>query len=272
MITETLNSFVLFQQKCRGLICPFTKTPFYGTCIQLVRNISGLTVDINFKIRFLEDWEMSDLNASESQIGQAIYNAFSKSIGLKRTKCIMCYLYVKRQSGSEATSPQLYLTAEIYTTSHCQFDRFIELVSAVLAKEIKIIWPGKSILPFRVSIDRITDKSTAKIMYGQNLIFCPRGYAYMMQNEMFCPQIEIERSEMASFTERAGKTQRWLFEDEEGKMNNSSNGSIRICLDEYFATFGQTNDAFFLSVAGRRIMVCHFVLGFIVYEYQLLLP
>ena len=249
------------------MICPFTKTPFYGTCIPLARNISGLTVKINFKIRVLEDWNVSKLN--ESEIGKAIYKAFSKNIGLTRAKCMICYLNVMRQSGSEATSPQLYLEAQVYTTSYCQFDRFIELVLGVLAKEIKITCPDKGFLHFMVSIDHATRQSTGKFMYGKIPNFCPGGPVYYLQNGDLCPQIELDRSEMASFVERAGKTQRWLLEEE--KMGKSSNGTIRICWDEYFATFDQTNDAILLFPAWSSITACHFVLCFTVYVYQQLL-
>ena len=262
-----LEILFFFQKECRGLICPFTKTPFYGTCIPLARNISGLEVQINFKIRVLEDWIVSNL--SESEIGQAIYKAFSKNIGITRAKCMICYLNVWRQSGSEATSPQLYLEALVYTSSYCQFDRFIELVLGVLAKEIKITWPDKSFLHFMVSIDQSTRQSTDKLMYWIAPNFCPKGPLHYVQNGDLCPQIELELSEMASVLEHAGKTQRWLLE--EGKMVKSSNGTIRICWDEYFATFDQTNDAFLLSPAGSSIIACHFVLCFIVCVFQHLL-
>ena len=210
---------------------------------------------------------MSNLKGSE--IGKAIYKAFSKTIGLKEANCIICYLHVMRQSRLEATSPKLYLQARVHMTSLCQFDRFIELVLRVLEREIKITWPDKSSLPFMVSIDQSTRQSNAKFMYGKNAKFCPPAPLHFVQNGDLCPQIELERSEVASFVERAGKTQKRLLE--EGKMGKSSNGTIRICWDEYFATFDQTNDAFLLSPAGSSIIACHFVLCFIVYVYQQLL-
>ena len=208
---------------------------------------------------------MSNLNGSK--IGQAIYKVFSKTIGLKKASCIICYLHVKRQSGLEATSPQLYLEAQVYTTSLCQYDRFLELVLGVLAREIKITWPDKSSLPFMVSIHQNTRLLTGIFMYGKTPNFCPAGPSHRVQYGDLCPQIELERSEMASFVERAGKTQKRLLE--EGMMGKSSNGTIRICWDEYFATFDQTNDAFLLSHAGS--IACLFVLCFIVYVNQQLL-
>lgn len=255
------------------MICPLLKTPFYGTCIQLSKNVSGLMVIVTFTIRILDDRSTSNLNASESDIGQKIYRAFSKSIGLKGAKCLICMMYVMRQTGTSATSPQLYLRAEVYTTSHCQFDRFIELVSGVLEKEIKATLPDKSSLTFRVGIDYIPFSqllATFKTIFVSPSNVCFPGKVYQIEDRMFCPQIEIDHSEMSSFVEREGKSQRWLLK--EGMIDEVSNGTIRICMDEYFALFEQTNSAVLLSLTVRRFIARHFLLGFIVYEYQKLLP
>lgn len=257
---------------CLGLICPFPKTPFYGTCIQLSKSVSGLAVFIAFKIRVLDDLSTSNLNANVSEIGQAIFNAFGKSIGLKRAKCLICTMDVIRKFESAASSPQLFLWAEVLTTSRCQFDRLTELVSGILEIKIKATLPDKSSLFFRVSIDQISFRqlrATAEIMFSLTNVCMPTA-TYHMQNGKFCPQIEIDRSEMLSFVKREGKSQRWLLK--EGMVDEVSNGSVKICVDEYFSTFGQTNRAVFLSLAGRRSIACHFVLGFIVYEYKKLLP
>lgn len=172
-------------------------------------------------------------------------------------------MIVLRQFEPVATPDQFYILATVYTTSRCQYDRITELVSVVLAKEIKITVPDKSALSVRVSIDKRTYseiQSAAEFMYVGGTITCGITAAeYQVKNGLFCP--EINRSEMASFIERSGKSQRSLVD--EGKIDDASNGSIRICEEEYFATTAQTNSAFRLFHTGGGAIGCCLLFVFI---------
>ena len=260
-----LEIFCLFQKTCRELFCPFPTTPFYGTCISLSKNVFGLAVHIHFKLTVLGRRTASKVNATTSETGQAVHDAFSKSIGFKRAKCPTCLMLVMRQSETVATHLQFYILVTVCTTSHCQYDRITELVSAILANEIKIIMPDKSAVLVRVSIDRrtyIEIQSAAEFMYVGGTITCGRLAAeHQVKNGLFCPQVEINRSEMSAFVERSGKSQRLLFD--EGKIDDISNGSIRICEKEYFATAAQTNCAFRLFRTGGGAIGCCLLFVFI---------
>ena len=261
----SLKFSVYFQKTCRELFCPFPTTPFYGTCISLSKNVFGLAVHIHFKLTGLGRRTASKVNATTSETGQAVHDAFSKSIGFKRAKCPTCFILVMRQSETVATHLQFYILVTVCTTSHCQYDRITELVSAILANEIKIIMPDKSAVSVRVSIDRrtyIEIQSAAEFMYVGGTITCGRLAAeHQVKNGLFCPQIEINRSEMSAFVERSGKSQRLLFD--EGKIDDISNGSIRICEKEYFATTAQTNSAFRLFRTGGGAIGCCLLFVFI---------
>ena len=259
-----LEILSLFQKVCRRLICPFPKTPFYGTCIQLVKNILGLTVHINFKLTVLGNVSAPHVNENKFETAKALHNAFS--IELKNAKCLFCNMTVMRQFESVATPLQFYILPAVYTTSQCQYHHITKLVSDVLAKEIKVTMPGKSSLSVRANIDKRSGsqiQSVAEYLYRGSTVICHKTTDYRVRSGMFCPQIEIDRSEMSYYVERAGKSKRALFE--EGKIEEVSYGSIRICKDEYFAVLEQTSSAVRLILDGSSIITLYVVLGCILY-------
>lgn len=255
---------VYFQKICRALICPFPRTPFHGTCIQLSRYVLGLKVQINFKLTVLGDCTKSNLNVSETQIGQAVDNTFSESLGFQEANCPICYTIVLREDKCEPHSFQLYLLTMVYTTPHCQYDRLTKLVSAVLGKQIKAILPDKSYLPIRVSIDSRREEQillTSKVIHERNDEFCDIFSQYHVRSGLFCPQIEIDSSEMLSLEGSRDGFQRMLTED--GKTEKVSNDSFRICVDDYYSALDQTSSGYRFLLTRISVIGYCFMLGFV---------
>lgn len=219
---------------------------------------------MHFKLTVLEKLFAQNLHEIKFESGRAVHNAFSKSIGFKKAKCLVCNMLVMRQFESVATHLQFYILASVYTTPRCQYNRITELISTLLAKEIKVTMPSKSTLSVRVSIDKRTKsqiRSVAEFLYTESMVICQKSVDYHVKSGMFCPQIDIDRFEMSSFVERTGKSQRALFE--EGKMEEVSNGSVRICEDVYFAVLEQTSSAVRLIIEGSSVIAFYVILGFI---------
>lgn len=256
--------FVYFQKICRVLICPFPSTPFHGTCIQLSKYVLGLKVQINFKLTVLVNGTESNFNISESEIGQVVHNAFSKTVGFAGANCPICYIIVIREHKSESNSLQLYILTMVYTTSHCQYDRITELVYAVLAKEIKVTLPDKTYLPIRVTVDPRREEQilpTSKVIYERNVEFCDTFSQYHIRSGLFCPQVEIDKYEMSSLEGSTEQFQRMLIED--GNIEKLSNGSVRICVDDYYLALEQTSSGLQFFLTRSCVVGYYFVLGLI---------
>ena len=215
---------------------------FYGRCKQLANGIYGLSVDVIFLLKLLQDqtdvfqgWQESNT----TELGKQVYEEMEGVLGLYM--CAFC-LWDVQMSNSAQALPGFTVTAAFQVTPDCQLEMIHDKVRAtILRDQLEMTLNGQTVA---MSVDLDTTRLSDLIYEELKQIFhiefdriCPSPFPITA----LCPEFELAYSEVAP--QIKGKAQVYflkLFNDFENVDNGTS---LHVCVNDYFMIMSLTSTA-----------------------------
>ena len=242
---------------CLGLICPFGKYPLNGQCVQ---KYLGLRYSCLCVIYYIEVF-LDQLKMKQFEYGEFMdYLDFVESEGLNhslkialagRSGCNVTTSQVSKIRFANNFKPTYSVSFLVQTKPTCDLYNVIENALELIdgSPVNRVI---NSSVDLRLKISLITNGS--KTTCGK--CYLGLGALIRIDNDILCPQIELDFFDVERFASDEQKKERAIFLAFFDDKVAPSKTKVRMCIDDYLAAMSTVN-------SGCSIIAASIILSFL---------
>lgn len=224
------------------MLCPFGKAAFNGRCKQMVSEINGLLIRVEYCLDIIRHSASPLTNYGNDVIGSVIYLNFLKLLNLTATCEVRRIQIHDRTEGIESLSV-LSFAVNVKFTTECDYSLAFAKLSNMRGEVIEIEINGTAVLMVSVRSDNhIFPMGTYPKIF--DLYFKKGGLPVTISlDDMNCQRVELKYTDLQLFShsdikKRSTFASFFLVSTAEETVTR-----VSVCLDKYTFAMSQINRA-----------------------------
>ena len=237
-----IDSFLLFQNTCYELLCPFGKYPWYGECKKKFSGLKRVCLCAIFYVEVLLDHTMQGMD--NDTLDHYLYDAMQevlthtlKIANWNETNCEVDTAYIAKTRNKDELYPSYNVSLSIAITGSCDlYDITENIMNHQLGgTTVKLINDTIMDLNIKINVEDKNDKE------GFNTCHYRCFEVMRLDSDIVCPQIELTFSDAERFSpEQKSERAAFLsFFDSEMKPNRTV--TVWVCLEDYVKIMSTSN-------------------------------
>ena len=234
------------------MLCPIGTAPFYGGCKQIVSNINGLSVSVQYYLDVI--WNPDGLFINYiSYIFTQFIELVDQTVS---SDCNVCRKMIDIAERNESAS-ELIGVVGVEINAKCDYGLALTQLVSIRGKEIDVHINGLTVLTLLVRSD---EQPVSKIRHGiiqkGDSVKCKPNYMYaLLFEDIKCPRLELHYTELELFSKTKTREKDIFASFFRSSEKQKDVSKVSVCLETYFSEMSLNRAQ--LSDCKSNVLILH---------------
>ena len=238
-----LFTFILFQNTCYELLCPFGKYPWYGKCEKKFSGLKDVCLCAIFYVEVLLDPAMQhmDNDTLDHYLYDAMADVLIHTLKIAKWNETNCEVksYIARTRNRDELYPAYNVSLSIGINGSCDlYDITENIMNYQLGgTTVKLVNDTILDLSIKINIKDKDDKEGFNTCWAYNRCFG----VMRLDNVIVCPQIGLTFSDAERFSTEQRSERATFLSFFDSKMTSNRMTTVWVCLEDYVRIMSTPN-------------------------------